>query len=151
MKHRPRFKVVLVLLAVLLVVTFLLWGILPAFVSFPIRGNALLQTRTTLSVLKGGIIAYCEEHKELPGSMKDLERFLPGLPYHDAWENRIRYVHEDPIINESFFDLYSVGRNGRDEYRKKMHGDDIVLELSELYREMLREALAADQGLGVTP
>lgn len=164
MKHWSRFKVVLVLLTVLLVVTFLLWGILPAYVNSPVR-TPFLRTMNAIKALQAAVILYCEEYKELPVSQEQLEKYAPGATDSDGWGNRIKYVHNNPIVNDKLFDVYSVGKNGVDEYSEKMHGgdivvvlvrdgDDILVVLGESYIERLREALAADQtdsGASVNP
>jgi hypothetical protein len=45
--------------------------------------------------------------------------------YFDAWRRPLRYVVENPKLNVGKFDLYSVGKNGIDEYDKPDFGDDI--------------------------
>jgi len=54
-------------------------------------------------------------------SSKDRRNYL----FIDGWKRPLRYVVENPRLNEGSFDLYSVGENGKDEYDKPKFGDDI--------------------------
>jgi hypothetical protein len=67
----------------------------------------------------------------------------------DGWGRPIRYVVDRPKLNPGKFDLYSVGKNGIDEYEKPDFGDDIYVKDDHVLFGELRKRTS--HNFGSTP
>lgn len=93
-----------------------------------------LATYMRLTAVTDSIHAFHSEHGRYPRDMGELWRFIRDRSgdtivadgyFTDAWGRRLRYVGRHPKLNQGDFDLYSVGKNGIDEYANPEFGDDI--------------------------
>jgi hypothetical protein len=79
------------------------------------------------------ILIFHDKMGRYPASLKEL-RDWHGIVdnndrrasiFFDGWRRPIKYVVENPKLNVGKFDLYSLGKNGVDEYDKSDFGDDV--------------------------
>jgi len=79
------------------------------------------------------ILHFHDKMGRYPDSLKELRDWIGivdnddrrAYMFFDGWRRPIKYVIENPKLNVGKFDLYSVGKNGVDEYDKPDFGDDI--------------------------
>ncbi|MBM4041286.1 MAG: hypothetical protein FJ290_22515 [Planctomycetes bacterium] len=94
-----------------------------------------LVTRNHISYLGSILLAFRQDHGRYPSDLEELREWLrKGKAteaaftwFFDGWGGALKYVPHAPRINRGRVDLYSVGKNGVDEYSKDDFGDDIHL------------------------
>ncbi|MHC4461686.1 MAG: hypothetical protein ACYS30_09650 [Planctomycetota bacterium] len=98
----------------------------------PPRGETM-ATGGNLHSLCMDILYFHDKMGRYPDSLKELRDWIGIVDnddrradrFFDGWRRPTKYVIENPKLNVGKFDLYSVGKNGIDEYDKSDFGDDI--------------------------
>jgi hypothetical protein len=93
----------------------------------------ILSTAGVLRGLYMDILYFHDEKGRYPKDLKELRDWMgiednndPRIKYFfDGWKHLLKYEVKNPKLNLGKFDLYSVGKNGVDEYHKPDFGDDI--------------------------
>jgi hypothetical protein len=66
-----------------------------------------------------------DEHAPLADEEARRRSTLVRETFEDVWGHPFRYVPQNPRLNVGYFELYSIGKNGIDDYDKPDFGDDI--------------------------
>jgi len=126
---------VLVLLAANACALWFLIAVITAGMARRGRRTPGMITVNHVSRLSRCIMDFHLEHGRYPRDLHELREWLMKgnvartvfSAFTDGWGAPLRYVPHSPKINKGRFDLYSVGRNGLDEYDEEDFGDDIHL------------------------
>jgi len=114
-----RNKYILILAVILLIIMLIIFIYLKYFVFVRIIDPP--SPVGQINYLRGGIITYYDDHKQLPSQLSWKKEIFPYIGnenyYIDMWGNQIQFILED-----GKFALYSFGPNKIDE---KGEGDDI--------------------------
>jgi hypothetical protein len=106
---------------------------------FKVQGVPFMVTFGNVTDCSMEILYFRDKMGRYPNDLEELKGWL-GITdsddrrlktYYDAWGRPLKYVVENPKLNVDKFDLYSVGRNGLDEYNKPGFGDDIHIQIDE--------------------
>jgi len=91
----------------------------------------IMRVRPDIQSFSRAVDLYKEDYKVYPESLAELvPEHIKRSPRPDPWGNDYVYIHDSKT-----YEIYSVGKNGIDEYKE---GDDVVLgdklDSCEIYR-----------------